>query len=457
MLAARRADTPPPPSSRGATVARPAAPTTGADAVATKKTPKRNAFYAQSGGVTAVINASAAGVIEACRKHSSRIGKLYAGRHGIVGALTEDLIDTSKESAAAIKALRWTPAGAFGSARYKLKSIEQDRAKYERLIDVFKAHDIGYFFYNGGNDSMDTAHKVSQIGEQLGYPVVCVGVPKTVDNDLPITDTCPGFGSVAKYVAVSTREAALDVASMARTSTKVFILEVMGRHAGWIAAAGGLAGKKPGEPPQIILFPEITFDRDRFLAKVKASVEAQGYCVIVASEGVKDASAKFLADAGTKDAFGHTQLGGVGPELARIVKDALGYKYHWAVADYLQRAARHVASKTDVEQAYAVGKAAVELALKGRNAVMPVIARKSAKPYRWTVGEANLADVANVEKKVPREFITEDGFGITAPCRKYLEPLIAGEDYPPYVGGLPDYVRLKNAPVKRKLSTDFKV
>jgi 6-phosphofructokinase len=425
--------------------------------VATKKTPKRNAFYAQSGGVTAVINASAAGVIEACRKHSSKIGKLYAGRHGIVGALTEDLIDTSKESAASIKALRWTPSGAFGSARYKLKGIDQDRAKYERLIEVFRAHDIGYFFYNGGNDSMDTAHKVSQIGEQLGYPVVCVGVPKTVDNDLPITDTCPGFGSVAKYVAVSTREAALDVASMARTSTKVFILEVMGRHAGWIAAAGGLAGRKPGEPPQIILFPEITFEREKFLAKVKQSVETNGYCVVVASEGVKGPDGKFLAEAGTKDAFGHAQLGGVGPEIARIVKDGLGYKYHWAVADYLQRAARHIASKTDVEQAYAVGKAAVELALKGRNAVMPVIVRKSSKPYRWTVGEANLADVANVEKKVPRDFITEDGFGITAPCRRYLGPLIAGEDYPPYVGGLPDYVRLKNAPVRRKLATDFKV
>jgi 6-phosphofructokinase 1 len=425
--------------------------------VATKKSPKRNAFYAQSGGVTAVINASACGVIEACRKHSSRIGKLYAGRHGIVGALTEDLIDTSKESAAAVRALRWTPAGAFGSARYKLKSIEQDRAKYERLIEVFRAHDIGYFFYNGGNDSMDTAHKVSQIGEQMGYPVVCVGIPKTVDNDLPITDTCPGFGSVAKYVAVSTREAALDVASMARTSTKVFILEVMGRHAGWIAAAGGLAGRKAGEPPQIILFPEITFDREKFLAKVKDSVEKNGYCVVVASEGVKGADGKFLADAGTKDAFGHTQLGGAGPELARIVKEGLGYKYHWAVADYLQRAARHIASKTDVEQAYAVGKAAVELALKGRNAVMPVIVRKSAKPYRWTIGEADLADVANVEKKVPREFITEDGFGITAPCRRYLEPLIAGEDYPPYEGGLPAYVRLKNAPVKRRLRTEFKV
>ena len=421
------------------------------------RTPLRNALYAQSGGVTAVINASAAGVIEACRKHATRIGKVYAGRHGIVGALTEDLIDTSRESAAAIRALRYTPAGAFGSARYKLKGIEQDRAKYERLIEVFRAHNIGYFFYNGGNDSMDTALKVSKIGAELGYPITCVGVPKTVDNDLPVTDCCPGFGSVAKYVAVSTREAALDVASMARTSTTVFILEVMGRHAGWIAAAGGLAGRKPGDAPHIILFPEIPFEQKPFLDRVRQCVTERGYCVIVVSEGVKGPGGKFLAEAGTTDAFGHTQLGGAGPEIARIVKDGLGYKYHWAVADYLQRAARHIASRTDVLQAYAVGKAAVEFALKGQNAVLPVIKRVSSRPYRWTIEAAPLEAVANVEKKVPREFVTEDGFGITAACRRYLEPLIAGEDFPPFHGGLPTYVELKNAPVKRKLSTDFKV
>jgi ATP-dependent phosphofructokinase / diphosphate-dependent phosphofructokinase len=421
------------------------------------RAPKRNALYAQSGGVTAVINASAAGVIEACRKHSGRIGKLYAGRHGIVGALTEDLIDTSRESAAAIRALRHTPAGAFGSARYKLKGIDQDRAKYERLIEVFRAHDIGYFFYNGGNDSMDTALKVSKIGAELGYPITCVGVPKTVDNDLPVTDCCPGFGSVAKYVAVSTREAALDVASMARTSTKVFILEVMGRHAGWIAAAGGLAGKRPGDAPHIILFPEIAFERQPFLDRVKQCVAERGYCVIVVSEGVKGPDGRFLAEAGTTDAFGHTQLGGAGPEIARIVKEGLGYKYHWAVADYLQRAARHIASKTDVLQAHAVGRAAVEFALQGRNAVLPVIKRTSSRPYRWRIESAPLAAVANVEKKVPREFVTADGFGITPPCRRYLEPLIAGEDYPPFRDGLPAYVELRNAPVRRKLATDFKV
>ncbi|MDB6083695.1 MAG: 6-phosphofructokinase [Gammaproteobacteria bacterium] len=422
-----------------------------------KRSPPKNAFYAQSGGVTAVINASACGLLETARKYPNRIAKVYAGRHGIVGALTEDLIDTSRESRATIRGLRYTPGGAFGSARYKLAGIDQNRAQYERLIEVFRAHDIGYFFYNGGNDSMDTAQKVSEIGAQLGYPITCIGVPKTVDNDLPITDCCPGFGSAAKYIAVSTREAALDVLSMARTSTKVFVLEVMGRHAGWMAAAGGLGREKAGDAPHVILFPEITFDRERFLAKVKQSVDKYGYCVVVVSEGVRSADGKFLAEAGTKDAFGHAQLGGVGPIVAQMAQEAFGYKYHWAVADYLQRSARHIASKVDVEQAYAVGKAAVELALAGKNAVMPVIVRKSSTPYRWTIGEAPLSAVANKEKKVPRNYITEDGFGITALCRRYLEPLIRGEDYPPYSRGLPAYVTLAGTSVPKRLKTQFVV
>jgi 6-phosphofructokinase 1 len=417
----------------------------------------RNAFYAQSGGVSAVINASACGVIETARKHPKSIGRLYAGRHGIIGALTEDLIDTGKESAAAIRALRHTPGGAFGSARYKLKGLDKNRAEYERLIEVFRAHDIGYFFYNGGNDSMDTAHKVSQIGGELGYPIICIGVPKTVDNDLPFTDQCPGFGSVAKYVAVSTLEAGLDVASMARTSTKVFVLEVMGRHAGWIAAAGGLAGRRPGDPPHLILFPEIPFDQPKFLARVKQCVTDYGYCVVVVSEGARYPDGKFLAEAGTKDAFGHTQLGGVGPVVADMVRANLGFKYHWAVADYLQRSARHIASKVDVEQAYAVGKAAVELAIKGHSAIMPMIRRKSSKPYRWVIDHVPLAKVANVEKHVPREYITADGFGITPACRAYLEPLITGEDYPPYSKGLPVYAKLKLSAVRKKLSSTFVV
>lgn len=412
---------------------------------------KANAFYAQSGGVTAVINASACGVIETARQHKDRIGKVFAGRNGIVGALNEELIDTSKESARAIAALRHTPAGAFGSCRYKLKGIEENRREYERLIDVFRAHDIRYFFYNGGGDSQDTAHKVSQLATAMDYPITCIGVPKTVDNDLPLTDCCPGFGSVAKYVAVSTREAGLDVASMCDTSTKVFVLEVMGRHAGWIAAAAGLAAEEPGDPPHVILLPEVAFDRQRFLAKVKATVDELGYCVIVVSEGAQYADGTFLADAGGKDAFGHTQLGGVAPFIADMVKSELGYKYHWAVADYLQRAARHIASATDVEQAYAVGKAAVELALAGRNAVMPTIVRKRDQPYRWTTGEAPLKKVANVEKKMPKRFISKDGFGITPSARQYLAPLIAGEDYPPYRNGLPQYARLKRALAPKKL------
>ena len=290
---------------------------------------------------------------------------------------------------------------------------------------------------------------------QLRYPLACIGVPKTVDNDLPITDTCPGFGSVAKYVAVSTREAALDVASMARTSTRVFILEVMGRHAGWIAAAAGLAGEKEGDPPHAILFPEIPFDEAAFLARVKDSVARHEYCVVVVSEGARYADGRFLAEAGGKDAFGHAQLGGVAAKIAELVRGKLGFKYHYAIADYLQRAARHVAAKVDVEQAYAMGKAAVELALKGENAVMPTIVRKSSKPYRWTVGKVGLGEVANKEKMMPRDFISKDGFAITAPCREYLAPLIRGEDYPPYKNGLPAYVSLKNQRVPKRLNADF--
>ena len=414
---------------------------------------KKNLLYAQAGGVTPVINATACGLIEEARQNSDQLGKVYAGKEGIIGILNEELIDTSKERKADIAALRHTPGGAFGSCRFKLKGFEESRAEYERLIEVFKAHNIGYFFYNGGGDSADTAYKVSQIGGKLGYPVQCIGVPKTIDNDLPITDNCPGFGSVAKYVAVSIMEASLDIESMSGSSTKVFVLEVMGRHAGWIAAAGGLAKREKDDPPHIILFPEIPLDEKALLKKVDQAVKTHGYCSIVVSEGVRDKKGKFLADSGRRDAFGHAQLGGVAPVVAGMITDALGYKNHWAVSDYLQRSARHVAAKTDVDQAYAMGKAAVKLALQGKSGVMPIVVRSSDNPYRWKVGEADLAKVANREKMMPRRYISTDGFGITAAARRYLEPLIRGEDYPPYArDGLPKYVRLKNLLVPKKLA-----
>ena len=408
----------------------------------------RNAIYAQSGGVTAVINASACGVIQTARQHPHQIGKVFAAKNGIIGALHEELIDTSLEDDEMIAKLLQTPSGAFGSCRYKLK---EDGPDFLRILDVFKAHDIGYFFYNGGGDSQDTANKIAKMSQASGYPVTCVGIPKTVDNDLPFTDTCPGFGSVAKYIAISTLEAGFDVASMAATSTKVFILEVMGRHAGWIAASSGLAGSNSSEPPHIILFPEVPFDQSRFLKRVAECVALYGYCVVVVSEGIRNEQGQFLSDAGVRDAFGHAQLGGVAPILAQLIKSELNFKYHWAVADYLQRAARHVASSVDVEQAYALGKAAVELALSGHNAIMPIIVRDQDSPYRWSISHVPLADVANQEKAMPEHYISADGMGITDACRQYLLPLIQGEAYPPYHNGLPDYVRLKNTMVIKKL------
>ena len=415
----------------------------------------KNAFYAQSGGVTSVINASACGVIETCRNNADRIGTVYAGRNGIIGALTEELIDTSRESDADIAALMNTPSGAFGSCRFKLKSLEENKREYERLIEVFRAHDIGYFFYNGGGDSADTCYKVSQLSETMGFPVQAIHIPKTVDNDLPITDNCPGFGSVAKYIAVSALEASFDVRSMAKTSTKVFILEVMGRHAGWIAAAGGLI--EDYGIPVLLLFPEVDFDHDRFMSALQAKVEEFGYCTVVVSEGAHNADGSFLAEQGTRDAFGHAQLGGVAPVVANMVKEALGYKFHWAVADYLQRAARHIASATDIEQAYALGKRGVEMAIDGKNAIMPTIDRLSNNPYRWEIGSADLADVANVEKPMPLDFISSDGLGITDKCREYLYPLIQGEAYPDYdERGMPRYVVLKNELIDKKLG-DFEL
>ncbi len=415
----------------------------------------KNAFYAQSGGVTAVINASAAGVIEVCRENKSKIGKLYAGLNGIVGALREELIDTSFESDDAISQLLHTPGGAFGSCRYKLKKYEDDVTEYERLIKVFRAHNIGYFFYNGGGDSADTCLKVSQISEKMGYPIRAIHIPKTIDNDLPFTDYCPGFGSVAKYVATSVREASLDIESMCASSTKVFILEVMGRHAGWIAASGGLAASKKGEAPHIILFPEIPFYREAFIERIETTVRQKGYCVIVASEGIRYSDGAHISGSMQRDAFGHQQLGGVAPTLASMIKQSTGYKYHWALSDYLQRSARHLASKIDVDHAYAAGRRAVEMALEGKTSLMVTIEREKGEKYKWFLGEASLEKVANMEKKMPRNFITKDGFGITKKAKDYLKPLIIGEDFPPFKSGLPQYVKLKNILTAKKLKSDF--
>ncbi|MEC7389848.1 MAG: 6-phosphofructokinase [Pseudomonadota bacterium] len=415
----------------------------------------KNAFYAQSGGVTAVINASAAGVIEVCRQNKSKIGKLYAGLNGIVGALREELIDTSFESDDAISQLLHTPGGAFGSCRYKLKKYEDDVTEYERLIKVFRAHNIGYFFYNGGGDSADTCLKVSQISEKMGYPIRAIHIPKTIDNDLPFTDYCPGFGSVAKYVATSVREASLDIESMCASSTKVFILEVMGRHAGWIAASGGLAASKKGEAPHIILFPEIPFYREAFIERIETTVRQKGYCVIVASEGIRYSDGAHISGSMQRDAFGHQQLGGVAPTLASMIKQSTGYKYHWALSDYLQRSARHLASKIDVDHAYAAGRRAVEMALEGKTSLMVTIEREKGEKDKWFLGEASLEKVANMEKKMPRNFITKDGFGITKKAKDYLKPLIIGEDFPPFKSGLPQYVELKNILTAKKLKSDF--
>jgi len=417
----------------------------------------KNLLYAQSGGVTPVINASAAALIETARAHRSDLGRVYAARDGILGVLQERLIDTGQLSKSDLTRLAQTPGGVFGSCRYKLKGLDESAREYQRLIEVFKAHNIGYFFYNGGNDSADTALKISEMARQQNVDLQCIAVPKTIDNDLAVTDNCPGFGSVAKYVAVSVMEASLDVMSMASTSTKVFILEVMGRHAGWIAAAGGLAAREKGDPPQIILFPEVPFEPERFIAAVRRSVETQGYCSIVVSEGARTADGRFLAESDSKDAFGHAQLGGVAPRIAELVKGEAGYKCHWAVSDYLQRSARHIASATDLEHARAVGEAAVKLALDGQSGVMPVIRRNSDQLYRWSVEAADLKRIANREKHLPKKYISRDGFGITPSARAYLEPLIRGEAYPSYGrDGLPQFLRPELSLIERKLP-DFEV
>lgn len=411
----------------------------------------KNILYAQSGGVTAVINASACGVIQTARRHPERFGRIFAARDGVLGVLHEEIMDVDQESEETIEALRHTPGGAFGSCRFDLGDPDTHPEQYERLVEVFRAHDIGYFFYNGGGGSMDTALKIAGIGDRMGYPITCIGVPKTIDNDLTCTDTSPGFGSAAKFIATVVREASLDVASMASSSTKVFIMEVMGRHAGWLAAAAALAQEDPAHPPMLILFAEIPFVPEHFFERLEATIREHGYCIVVASEGLKNPAGKLISIAEDNDVYAYIQLGGVAPTLARMIKDRTSHKIHWAVADYIQRSARHIAARVDVEQAYATGQKAVELAMEGRHSVMPTILRVAEDPYRWETGWVDLARVANIEQGMPRHFITQDGFHITEACRRYLRPLIEGEDYPPYEHGLPRYAHLKKVLLPKKL------
>ncbi|NMF88908.1 6-phosphofructokinase [Aromatoleum petrolei] len=412
---------------------------------------RTNLLYAQSGGVTAVINATAAAVIAAARERGDAIGTVLAARHGILGALGEDLIDTTTLGAGDLDALSHMPGGAFGSCRFDLDPPDRNPAQYDRLFAVFAAHGIGYFLYNGGNGSMDTVAKISAAARVRGYPLVCVGVPKTVDNDLEGTDCSPGFGSAAKYAAVAMLEAGLDIASMASSAGRVFVLEVMGRNAGWIAAASALAARTEDDPPHIILMPEVPFDEDAFLAAVDATVKRLGYCAVTVSEGIRRADGTLVMEQ-DHDRKGHVQLGGAGQCLARLIHARLGYKHHWAIPDYLQRAAGHLVSAVDHAQSSAVGRAAVEAAIAGRDCAMPAIRRLSDTPYQWDIAFQDVAAVANLERRVPARFIRGDGLHVTDAARCYLRPLIEGEVYPAYVAGVPDYRRPRFAPVARRLA-----
>ena len=396
----------------------------------------KNAFYAQSGGVTSVINCSAYGVISKFKKDFSG-SNIYASKNGIVGLLEGELYDLS-ETKKPFQNLLDMPGGIFGSCRYKLPNLD-DEAFYKNLFVQLEKINIGYFFYNGGNDSADTCLKVAKAAEKYGYDLKAIAVPKTIDNDLAVTDNCPGFGSVAKYVAISAKEASLDIKSMCKTSTKVFVLEVMGRHAGWIAAAGELANNNEQTFVHKILLPEISFDEERFLSGVEQDVSEYGYSVIVASEGLKNKNGELYASSTEKDSFGHSQLGGLAPKIASLITNKLNLKNHWSVADYLQRSARHISSLTDIKQAVAVGEAAVKLAAEGKSGVMPIIKRISNSPYEWVISEGDLNQIANEEKTLPKNFISNDGFGITEAGRNYLQPLIEGESFPKFSNGTPLY------------------
>ena len=401
---------------------------------------RKNALYAQSGGVTSVINSSAYGVILQLKETQSD-ALIYAAKDGILGIINDNVYDLQKTQKP-LNLLLNSPAGMFGSCRYKLPEITE-KEFYNKMFEKLDKRSIKYIFYNGGNDSADTCLKIALAAKGIGYDLNAIAVPKTIDNDLIVTDNCPGFGSVAKYVATSAMEASLDLKSMCKTSTKVFVLEVMGRHAGWIAAAAELANTLCSDIyVHKILLPEVPFNEEKFLQGVESDISKFGYSVIVASEGLKDSNGNLYSEAGQKDSFGHSQLGGLSPKIAKLIKDKIGLKYHWAVSDYLQRSARHLSSMTDIEQAIAVGRYAVDFALSGKTGIMPVIKRVSNDPYRWEIAEGDLSEIANQEKLVPDNYIAENKFRINSSGIAYLKPLIQGESFPDFFSGLPKYEQL---------------
>ena len=400
-----------------------------------------NALYIQSGGMTSVLNNAAYTIIKTIQKYPKKIGKLYAGIYGIVGVLEDNLLDISTLSEIQIENIKNSPGGVFGTSRYKIKSINEDFAIYETLVNIFIKYNIHYIFYNGGNDSVDTALKLSKITKKFDYKLYCIAVPKTIDNDIACTDVSPGFGSAAKYIATSMYEASIDLKSMCKTSTKVFIMEIMGRHAGWLTAASAVWKNNDSDPPHICLLPEIPFNQERFLKLVTNSVNKYGYCSIAVSEGLKDETHKFISHKNTNDTFGHTQLGGVSSVLANIIQINLGYKCHYAIPDYLQRAAKHLCSKLDIEIANAVGKAAVEFAIQQKNNVMPCIKKIQTNPYLYEIECISLDNIANVEKKMPLNFIDKENLTITSECKEYILPFVSGEVFPKYSeNGKPIYI-----------------
>jgi len=413
-----------------------------------------NVLYAQAGGVSAVINASAAAVIEKVQKHPDQFGKIYTALNGIKGVLEEALIDVSNMSSETLERLKHQPGAAFKACRFDLDPLEHNTAQYERVLEVFKTYEIGYFFYNGGNGSMVTAQKVADYCGEHGHPVICVGVAKTIDNDLDLSHCSPGFGSAAKYIATSFLEASLDIISMHETSSKFFVMECMGRNTGWLTLAAGLAKEVIPDLPLILLPAERAFNKTLFIQKVEQLISEKGYCVCAVSEGLQDEQGEYLAIAGIEHTLerDYTQLGGVGSYLSHMVSQHIQSKTHCAVPDYLQRSASHIVSQTDWQMAYDAGKASVEAALRGAHGVLPIIEVTGENPLTWCFKTVELEAVANLEKTVPDNFLTEDGMDITPAALDYLRPLIQGERPVHFKNGLPDIAIMSFVQVQKKLT-----